>query len=475
MSSDLQIRFQLGAHTQEVGFKVQDSMDKNSVLIGGISYSLKGNEEAISFVKECLAQLPQSSTETLEQTGKELKARLWQAGAKEIKLSTEGIHKIGVKILGDIELLDLHKTVDDIGTLLEKIYIFPDKAKKCSDYLRSQLQEGVYNSISDPETLAQVLTSDLRLITEDKHIFIDFNQPKLAQNSLSAERTTDYPIPTLIHSYTYKSDDTSIPYEIKSGFLKENAKVGYVDFRVFGFCREKVPDTKIAKAEKHLERLKEQRDHTKKGSAGRAKKRSLNEQIGIHEQRLEKLKLADQTDVQQEVAVRRKEIIAAIQNVKKAESIVIDLRDNGGGDPAAVQLMCSLFIDENLPLNRIQWRKGDTFEFEEFNTLTNNDLSANKRLLEQRVVVLIGPNTFSAAEEFINNMKVLGRATIVGEPSGGGANPGGMHQIGKEFIMFIPSGQAINPIQEGNWEGIGIIPDHVVPAKDALEQAMLLI
>lgn len=174
------------------------------------------------------------------------------------------------------------------------------------------------------------------------------------------------------------------------------------------------------------------------------------------------------------VATRRKSIIEAIQNVKKAESVVIDLRDNGGGDPFAVQLMCSLFIDENLPLNRIQWRKGDVFEDQEFNTINHTDLSVKKRLLDQRVVVLIGPNTFSAAEEFANNMKVLGRATIVGEPSGGGANPKREHEIGKEFILCIPEGQSINPIQEGNWEGIGIIPDHVVPAKEALKQALLL-
>lgn len=53
--------------------------------------------------------------------------------------------------------------------------------------------------------------------------------------------------------------------------------------------RTKLTD-QIGKAEKHLERLRYQRDHVKSGSSGRAKKSSLNTQIEAHEKRLEGLK-----------------------------------------------------------------------------------------------------------------------------------------------------------------------------------------
>jgi hypothetical protein len=54
---------------------------------------------------------------------------------------------------------------------------------------------------------------------------------------------------------------------------------------------------KIEKGKKHIERLKKQRDSCKRGKAGRAKKRSLSEQIDIHQQRLAKLEkqLAEDT------------------------------------------------------------------------------------------------------------------------------------------------------------------------------------
>lgn len=485
MSSDLQIQFKIGIRNYEVKFSTQKDSVNNTVLIGGRSYELMGDKDAIKLVKECLSQLPHDSSENLVQTGKELKARLWQAGAKDIKLATtEDVHKIGLKTLANVDV-DIPQTINEICLSLEKFYVSPEVAKKCIDYLQHQLQEGVYESISDPETLAQVITADIRMISEDKHVLVDFNKRMPVLNLESSEPVEErYPTPQLTHVYAYKSTSekgwmgathSSFPYEIKSGYLEENPKVGYVDLRIFGVCTEKEPDARIAKAEKHLARLKEQRDHTKSGSAGRAKKRSLNEQIEAHEKRLEALKKADEIDLQKDVATRRKEIIAAIQNLKKAESVIIDLRNNGGGNPSAVQLMCSLFMEENFPLNRIEKRKGDSFETADFNTLTHKELEVDKRLLEPPVFVLIGPNTFSAAEEFSNNMKVLGRATIVGEPSGGGANPGELKKIGKDFTIFIPEGRAINPVQGGNWEGVGIIPDEVVPARDALDQALNLI
>jgi C-terminal processing protease CtpA/Prc len=93
-------------------------------------------------------------------------------------------------------------------------------------------------------------------------------------------------------------------------------------------------------------------------------------------------------------------------------------------------------------------------------------------------MILVGPDTFSGVEEFANDMKILQRATIVGERSAGGANPAnGIYAIG-EFKVFIPEGEAVNPLQKANgkpnWEGEGIIPDIRVPATDALSKAIAL-
>ncbi len=66
------------------------------------------------------------------------------------------------------------------------------------------------------------------------------------------------------------------------------------------------------------------------------------------------------------------------------------------------------------------------------------------------------------------------RATIVGEPSGGAANPGGEFPIGAGLTLFISTGSPVNPVTGRNWEGAGVQPDVRLPAESALERTEIL-
>ncbi|MGK0295667.1 MAG: hypothetical protein ACI884_001830, partial [Ulvibacter sp.] len=87
------------------------------------------------------------------------------------------------------------------------------------------------------------------------------------------------------------------------------------------------------------------------------------------------------------------------------------------------------------------------------------------------VYILTSGGTFSAAEEFSYNLKNLERATIVGETTGGGAHPGGSIVATDRFMIWVPTGRAINPITNINWEGTGVSPHIEVPAGEALDVA----
>lgn len=166
-----------------------------------------------------------------------------------------------------------------------------------------------------------------------------------------------------------------------------------------------------------------------------------------------------------------KETIAGVMEfLANTDAIIFDMRLNGGGDPAGVQLICSyLFGDEPVHLNDLYYRPND--ETEEFWTLRKVD---GKKMPDVPVYVLTSGYTFSGAEEFTYNLKNLKRATIVGETTGGGAHPGGMNPVNKQFVIFIPVGRAINPITKTNWEGTGVTPDYPVKSELALEQAQIL-
>lgn len=162
-------------------------------------------------------------------------------------------------------------------------------------------------------------------------------------------------------------------------------------------------------------------------------------------------------------------VAAAMNFVSNSDALIFDLRQNGGGDPAMVALICSYLFGEKIHLNDLYWREGD--KTEEFWT---NPKVIGKKFLDKNVYVLTSNRTFSGAEEFSNNLKVLKRATIVGETTGGGANPGGMFRLTEHFGIFIPTGRAINPVTKTNWEGTGVEPDVKVPQDQALKTAYSL-
>jgi hypothetical protein len=160
-------------------------------------------------------------------------------------------------------------------------------------------------------------------------------------------------------------------------------------------------------------------------------------------------------------------LAAAMNFLQNTDAIIFDLRRNGGGDPKMVALVSSyLFGEEPVHLNSLYWRKGDRTE--DFFTLKE---VAGKRYGNKDVYVLTSNRTFSAAEEFTYNLKNLKRATIVGETTGGGANPGTGVRLARHFGMFLPTGRAVSPITKTNWEGTGVKPDVEVSADLALKTA----
>lgn len=163
-------------------------------------------------------------------------------------------------------------------------------------------------------------------------------------------------------------------------------------------------------------------------------------------------------------------VASAMNFVAGTDALIFDLRQNGGGDPEMVALICSyLFGPEPVHLNDLYWREGNrTDEF-----WTRKEV-AGKRYLNKDVYVLTSKYTFSGAEEFTYNLKNLKRATIIGETTGGGAHPGMGVRINDHFNMFVPTGRAISPITKTNWEGTGVKPDVEVPADQALSVARLM-
>jgi hypothetical protein len=160
-------------------------------------------------------------------------------------------------------------------------------------------------------------------------------------------------------------------------------------------------------------------------------------------------------------------IDAAFVFLRNTKAIIIDARGNGGGTPDTVAyLMSYLSEGASYAVNRIQFR-GD----EKISETRTTDLGAQAYGAKKPVYYLISKRTFSGGEEFAYDLQAFKRGVIVGETSGGGANPGKPQQLGHGFSVFLPDGYGIHPITGGNWEGVGVKPDVATPSGLAVIEA----
>jgi C-terminal processing protease CtpA/Prc len=162
---------------------------------------------------------------------------------------------------------------------------------------------------------------------------------------------------------------------------------------------------------------------------------------------------------------------AAMTLVANTEALIFDLRHNQGGSPAMVAFLCSYLFPAYpaIHLNDLYWAETD-----QTHQWWTSPYVPGPRFLDKLVLVLTSPETFSAAEEFAYNLQTLKRAQVVGETTRGGANPGRGFRLNDHFWLFLPTGQAINPITNDNWDGKGVVPDVKVPAEIALDTAHLI-
>jgi C-terminal processing protease CtpA/Prc len=121
-------------------------------------------------------------------------------------------------------------------------------------------------------------------------------------------------------------------------------------------------------------------------------------------------------------------------------------------------------------LSSIDWRGGGA----PVQSWTSAYVPGKRYGKEKPVYVLTSAKTVSAAEGFAYNLQAAKRATIIGETTVGGANPGNIFRAGDHFRVQIAQGRAVNPVTKTNWEGKGVKPDVAVRADLALATAEVM-
>lgn len=122
--------------------------------------------------------------------------------------------------------------------------------------------------------------------------------------------------------------------------------------------------------------------------------------------------------------------------LKTCDGLVIDLRDNGGGNMTNVETIVARFITERILAGYISHKKGPGHDdFSEPYAYYIDPAEEGRIMWGKPVAVLTNRSTFSAANNLVSIMKLLPEVRIVGATTGGGS--------GMPFSSELPNGWGI--------------------------------
>ena len=173
---------------------------------------------------------------------------------------------------------------------------------------------------------------------------------------------------------------------------------------------------------------------------------------------------------------------------RDAKTLIFDLRNHHGGGLDEQDAIFAYLYAQETPLVRMAMAK-DVYDrhgspMQPAPTLvfategdkvvaTHSALPGEDTPLRNaKVYLLVSNRTASAAEHFALALKSTGRATLIGEATGGANHFGGPAELNEHFAAWMPVGRTYDIKTGQDWEGDGVAPDMVVDPKDALVVAL---
>lgn len=161
-----------------------------------------------------------------------------------------------------------------------------------------------------------------------------------------------------------------------------------------------------------------------------------------------------------------------IAQLNLSDAIIIDLRDNPGGDGNMAEYFFSYFMpDDSLYLSSISSRgkNGEITSSENFSTR----VLPEARIEGKPVFILVNSKTGSSAEYFAFLAKIHKKAIIIGEQTAGAAHSLTTLKVNDYLTIGVPSSRIFDKITNTDWEETnGVVPDVLITGDQPIETAL---
>lgn len=156
----------------------------------------------------------------------------------------------------------------------------------------------------------------------------------------------------------------------------------------------------------------------------------------------------------------------AMRFLAGGDAVIIDIRRNGGGSPAAVQYLVSHFLPAGRPLVTFHMNGNPSPD----RLAALPELPAG-RMVDKPLYVLTSGGSASAAEEFAGHVGGYKLGELVGETTAGAGFRNDLVPIPGGFVLSVSVGRAVLASTGKDWEAVGILPTIRTPVAAALDAA----
>jgi C-terminal processing protease CtpA/Prc len=146
---------------------------------------------------------------------------------------------------------------------------------------------------------------------------------------------------------------------------------------------------------------------------------------------------------------------AAFRLLRDCDTVVLDLRSNGGGALSSLALVAEFMLGpQPTHLATVHHRSRPPHQWWTAGSLGELTLAP-----EARVAVLIGPGTYSSGEALAYHLHHRGRVRTFGRRTPGAADHVTPIRVTPRVTALMPEATPVDPITGGNWERDGVPPD----------------